>query len=165
MHNEPLLARFGERLLHITERTEALARILREGVSSAGFEVVLVECPSVTPLAHSEGRGQGIWTRSQAFDPAMMENIYAGYGSEEGGVLCTVAFGLSVVKRRKEGEARRYQQPANLDVKGEQGATRSRADLLGPTLLVKPKVLLESVKELVGKPPPPPTTTLIISTG
>ena len=162
MHVEPLWARFGERVLHITERTEALARILREGVNSARFEVALVERPSVTPLARSGGRGQGIWTRSQAFDPATMENMYAGYGSEECGVLCTVAFGLSVVKRRKEGEARRYEQPAYLDVKGEQEAARSRAN--ETTLLVKPKVLLKSVGELVGKPPPL-TTTMIISTG
>ena len=148
VHNEPLRSRFGEKLSYITERTEALARILREGVSSAWFEVV-VERPSVTPLARSKGRGQGIWSTSQAFDPATMENMYAGYGSEECGVLCTVAFGLSVVKRRKEGEAGRDQQPAHLDMKGEQGATRSKADLLETTLLVKPKVLLESVKELL----------------
>ena len=149
VHNEPLWARFGEKLSHISERTEALARILREGVSSAWFEVV-VERPSIAPLARSEGRGQGIWSSSQAFDPATMENMYAGYGSEECGVLCTVAFGLSVMKRRKEGEAGRDQQLAYLDVKGEQGATRSKADLLETTLLVKPKVLLESVKERMG---------------
>jgi len=149
VHNEPLRSRFGEKLSHITERTDALARILREGVSSAWFEVV-VERPSVTPLARSKGRGQVIWSGSRAFDPATMENMYAGYGSEECGVLCTVAFGLSVVKRRKGGEAGRdQQQPAHLDMKGEQGATRSKADLLETTLLVKPKVLLESVKELL----------------
>ena len=149
VHDEPLRSRFGEKLSHITERTEALARILREGVSSAWFEVV-VERPSVTPVARGKGRGQGTWSSSQTFDPAMMENMYAGYGSEECGVLCTVAFGLSVVKRRKEGEAGRDQQLAYLDVKGEQGATRSNADLLETTLLVKPKVLLESVKERMG---------------
>ena len=148
VHNEPLRARFGEKLSHIAERTEGLARILREGVSSAWFEVV-VERPSVTPLARSKGRGQGIWSSSQAFNPTTMENMYAGYGSEECGVLCTVAFGLSVVKRRKEGEAGRAQQPVCLDMKGEQGATRSKGDLLETTLLVKPKVLLESVKELL----------------
>ena len=148
VHTEPLRTRFGEKLSHITERTEALARILREGVSSAWFEVV-VERPSVTPLARGKGRGQCIWSSSQAFDAATMENMYAGYGSEECGVLCTVAFGLSFVKRRKEGEAGRDQQSAYLDMKGEQGATRSKADVLETTLLVKPKVLLESVKELL----------------
>lgn len=147
VHNEPLRARFGEKLSHIGERTDALARILREGVSSAWFDVV-VERPSVTPVARSKGR-EGIWPSSQAFDPTTMENMYAGYGSEECGVLCTVAFGLSVVKRRKEGEAGRGQQPAYLDMKGDQGATRSKANLLETTLLVKPKVLLESVKELL----------------
>jgi len=77
-----------------------------------------------------------------------MENMYAGYGSENCGVLCTVAFGLSVVKRRKEGDGR-VQRPPYLDMKSEAGATRSKADLLESTLLVKPKVLLESVKELL----------------
>ena len=153
VHHEPLQARFGEKLSHIAERTEALARILREGVSSAWFKVeVVVERPSVTPLSRSKGRGQGISFNSQAFDPTVMENVYAGYGSEECGVLCTVAFGLSVVKRRKEGEARRGQESAYLD-------TQSKADLLETTLLVKPKVLLESADEHVGKP------TLIISIG
>ena len=151
MHNEPLRARFGERLSHITGRTEALARIVREGVNSAWFSVVVEQPrPSVTPQARGKGpsHGQGsIWSSSPAFDPATMENVYAGYGSEECGVLCTVAFGLSVVKRREEGEGGREQQSACLDMKGEQGPTRNKADVLEATLLVKPKVLLESVEE------------------
>jgi len=148
VHSEPLRARFGEKLSHIAEQTELLARILREGVSSAWFEV-LVERPAATPLATSKGHGRDIWPASQAFDPTTMENMYAGYGSEKCGVLCTVALGLSVVKRRKEGEVGRDQEPSYLDMKGKQEATRSRTDLLESTLLVKPKVLLESVKELL----------------
>ena len=74
-----------------------------------------------------------------------MENMYAGYGNEGCGVLCTVAFGLSVVKRRKEGLGG---SNSYMDMKGETGVTQSKADLLESTLLVKPKVLLESVKEL-----------------
>ncbi|KAH9960812.1 hypothetical protein BC827DRAFT_1155571 [Russula dissimulans] len=146
VHSEPLRARFGEAVSHITERTEALARTLREGVSSAWFEVV-VERPSVTPSAPS--KGHDVWPGSQPFDPCTMENMYAGYGSEECGVLCTVAIGLSMVKRRKEGEAGKDRQPSYLDMKGEAGAAQTRADLLESTLLVKPKVLLESVKELL----------------
>jgi hypothetical protein len=148
VHSEPLLARFGEKLSHIAEQTETLARVLREGVSSAWFEVV-TERPAATPLATSKGHGRDIWPASQAFDPKTMENMYAGYGSEECGVLCTVAFGLSVIRRRKEGRVGKDQQPSYLDMKGEEGTTRSRADLLESTLLVKPKVLLESVKELL----------------
>ena len=149
VHSEPLRARFGEKLSHIAELTETIARMLREGVSSAWFEV-LVERPSVTPRVRSKGRAPDVWLGSQAFDPATMENMYAGYGSEECGVLCTVAFGLSVVKRRKEGAAGREQRPSYLDMKSEVGATRSKAaGLLESTLLVKPKVLLESVKELL----------------
>jgi hypothetical protein len=148
VHSEPLRARFGEKLSHIAERTEALAHMLREGVSSAWFEVV-VERPSVTPPVRSKGRAPDVWLGGQAFDPATMDNMYAGYGSEECGVLCTVAFGLSVVKRRKEGEAGREQRPSYLDMKSEAGATRSKPDLLESTLLVKPKVLLESVKDLL----------------
>lgn len=148
VHSEPLRARFGEKLSHIAEQTETLARMLREGVSSAWFEAV-IERPSVTPSVRSKGRAPDVWLGGQAFNPVTMENMYAGYGSEECGVLCTVAFGLSVVKRRKEGEAGREQRPSYLDMKSEAGATRSKADLLDSTLLVKPKVLLESVKELL----------------
>jgi hypothetical protein len=147
-HREPLRARFGEAVSHITERTEALARILREGVSSAWFEIA-VESPSVTPIARSKGRPRDVWPSCRAFDSAVMENMYAGYGNEKCGVLCTVAFGLSVVKRRKGGEVEEDRQPSYLDMKGGAAATRSRAELLDSTLLVKPKVLLESVKELL----------------
>ncbi len=148
-HREPLRARFGEAVSHIAERTEALARIFREGVSSAWFEIV-VESPSVTPVARGKGRVGGVWPSCRAFDPALMENMYAGYGNEACGVLCTVAFGLSVVKRRKGGEVEEDRQPSFLDMKGGEAiATRSRAELLESKLLVKPKVLLESVKELL----------------
>ncbi|KAH9037823.1 hypothetical protein EDB85DRAFT_1934721 [Lactarius pseudohatsudake] len=148
-HREPLRARFGDAVSHITERAEALARVLREGVSSAWFEIV-VESPSVAPVARGKGRAGGVWPSCRAFDSAVMENMYAGYGNEACGVLCTVAFGLSVVKRRKGGEVEEERQPSYLDMKGgEAVATRSRAELLESTLLVKPKVLLESVKELL----------------
>jgi len=147
-HREPLRARFGEAVSHIAERTEALALILREGVSSAWFQVV-VESPSMTPVAHGKGRAGDVWPSCRAFDPAVMENMYAGYGSEQCGVLCTVAFGLFVVKRSKGGEADETRQPSYLDMKGEADAKRSRAELLESKLLVKPKVLLESVKELL----------------
>jgi hypothetical protein len=147
VHREPLRARFGDALSHIAERTEALARILREGVSSAWFEVV-VERPCTTPAApRGKGSAQDVWPSCRTFNPAVMENMYAGYGSEDCGVLCTVAFGLSVVKRRKEVE--NGEDSHHLDMKGETGAARSRAEVLETTLLVKPKVLLESVKELL----------------
>ena len=147
-HREPLRARFGEAVSHIAERTDALARILREGVSSAWFEIS-VESPSVTPVARGKGRSREVWPSCRAFDPAVMENMYAGFGNEKCGVLCTVAFGLSVVKRRQGGGVEEDQQPSYLDMKGGAAATRSRAELLESTLLVKPKVLLESVKELL----------------
>ncbi|KAN0139021.1 hypothetical protein V8E53_003409 [Lactarius tabidus] len=148
-HREPLRARFGEAVSHITERTEALARILREGVSSAWFEIA-VESPSVTPVARGKGgRTRDVWPSCRAYDATVMENMYAGFGNEKCGVLCTVAFGLSMVKRRKGGEVEEDQQPSYLDMKGGAVATRSRAELLESTLLVKPKVLLESVKELL----------------
>jgi hypothetical protein len=148
VHREPLRARFGDALSHIAERAEALARILREGVSSAWFDVV-VERPSTTPASRGKGSAQDVWPSCRTFDPAAMENMYAGYGSEDCGVLCTVAFGLSVVKRRKEGETGGNWQSSHLDMKDDAGAARSRAELLDSTLLVKPKVLLESVKELL----------------
>jgi hypothetical protein len=112
-HREPLSARFGEAASHIAERTEALARILREGVSSAWFEIA-VESSSVTPIARGKGRPRDVWPSCRAFDSAVMENMYAGYGNKKCGVLCTVAFGLSVVKRRKGGEIEEDRQPSYL---------------------------------------------------
>jgi len=118
-------------------------------VSSAWFEIA-IESPSVTPVARSsKGRPRDVWPSCRAFDAAVMENMYAGYGNEACGVLCTIAFGLSVVKRRKGGEVEEDRQPSFLNMKGGGDATRSRAELLESTLLVKPKVLLESVKELL----------------
>ena len=114
-------------------------------MSSAWFQIA-VESPSVTPVARGKGHP---WTSCRAFDPAVMENMYAGYGNERCGVLCTTAFGLSVVKRKKGGEVEEDLQPSYLDMKGGAIATRDRAELLESTLLVKPKVLLESVKELL----------------
>ncbi|KAI0264443.1 hypothetical protein BC834DRAFT_844086 [Gloeopeniophorella convolvens] len=152
VHREPLRTRFGDAITHIAERAEGLARALREGVSSAWFEVV-VESPAVaTPVGR--GKGRALWAGCQSFDPAVMENMYAGYGSEDCGVLCTVAVGLAMVRRRREedvlaGDWQSHLQPAHLDIKGEAGAARGRDDLLESTLLLKPKVLLESVKDLL----------------
>ena len=81
--------------------------MLCEGVSSAWFEVV-AKHPSVTPPAHSKGRVHAIWFSGQAFDPATWK-MYAGYENKECGILCQVTFSFSVVKQRKEGEARREQ--------------------------------------------------------
>jgi hypothetical protein len=48
VHSEPLRARFGEKLSHIVDLTETLARMLREGASSAWFELI-----SRTSLSYS----------------------------------------------------------------------------------------------------------------
>jgi hypothetical protein len=50
------------------------------------------------------------------------------------------------------GGAGREQRPSYMDMKGETGVTRRKADLLEGTLLVKPKVLLESVIGLFSNP-------------
>ena len=80
---EPLRARFGKAVSHIAERTVALARILREGVSSIWFEIA-VECPSVAPVVRGKGRP---WFSCRAFDLTVMKNMYAGSGNEKCGVL------------------------------------------------------------------------------
>jgi hypothetical protein len=64
-----------------------------------------------------------------------MENTYAGYGDESADVLCTIALGLGVVKRKES---------AAEDGVEDEGRTE-----LDRTLLVKPKVILESVHELL----------------
>ena len=83
---EPLRAHFGKAVSHIAERTVALVRILRGGVSSVWLEIT-VESPSVTPVAQGKGRTRDVWPSCRAFDLTVMKNMYAGSGNEKCGVL------------------------------------------------------------------------------
>ena len=53
-----------------------------------------------------------------------MENTYAGFGDEAADVLCSIALGLEVVRKRDAGDVER-------------------------TILLKPAVVLENVTELL----------------
>ncbi|KAI0322733.1 hypothetical protein OF83DRAFT_424645 [Amylostereum chailletii] len=112
----PLAERFGDSVARIAELAESLARAVREGVSSAWFDVRV-----------EDGR-----SAAKKFDGKSMENVYAGFGDECANVLCSITLGLAVVKR-KNGEE---------DEKDKDGPLES-------TLLLKPKVILESVKALL----------------
>ena len=84
---------------------DELARTVREGVASAWFSV------RVAPARAT-------------FDSGAMENTYAGFGDEAADVLCSIALGLEVVRKRDAGDVER-------------------------TILLKPAVVLENVTELL----------------
>ncbi|KZV72999.1 hypothetical protein PENSPDRAFT_323693 [Peniophora sp. CONT] len=102
---EPLVERFGGAVAHVGKLADDLARMVREGVASAWFSVRVAPARS-------------------AFDAGAMENTYAGFGDEAADVLCSVALGLEVVRKRDAGDVER-------------------------TLLLKPTVVLENVTELL----------------
>ncbi|THH27605.1 hypothetical protein EUX98_g6569 [Antrodiella citrinella] len=97
---EVLLTRYGAHLARISERAERLASAVREGVMSASFDVMWVrpaECGK-------EG------AKSKRFDDVWMEDVYESVemGDERGsGVMCTVEFGLMLVRKSSAPEKRR----------------------------------------------------------
>ncbi|KAL6302510.1 hypothetical protein BKA93DRAFT_736801 [Sparassis latifolia] len=126
VHRDPLRTRFGGALARIGERAERIAGAVKEGVMSGVFEVTWVTGKGV-----SNGLGkEGEWW----FDRATMDNVYAGHGSERCKVLCTVEFGLLCVQRVGW---------ASANVNGNE------VDSHVINLLLKPKVLLESVSEIL----------------
>ncbi|KAL1940219.1 hypothetical protein VTO73DRAFT_9171 [Trametes versicolor] len=95
-----------------------------------------------------------------AFDPETMENVYAGYGNEKCRVLCTVELGLAFRRRvpqeeredeSVDGDGMPAKAAAELGV-GSRVPSQSSADAgmrMDRTLLLKPKVLLESVVDIL----------------
>ncbi len=94
-----------------------------------------------------------------AFDPETMENVYAGYGNERCRVLCTVELGLAF-RRRLPQEEREDESvdgdgmPAKTAGLGADGRVPSLGSTdagmrMDRTLLLKPKVLLESVVDIL----------------
>ncbi|EPQ54231.1 hypothetical protein GLOTRDRAFT_111590 [Gloeophyllum trabeum ATCC 11539] len=84
------------------------------------------------------------------FDPAIMENVYkdvnptspATDSDRDQNVLCTVEFGLVCIRRDSNGtDANGSKSPQHEDRKGEES--------MSCTWLVKPKVLLESVRDIL----------------
>lgn len=115
---------------------------------SAAFEVVVAP-PSI-------GNTSG-------FDESTMDNVFAGIsGADKGRVLCTVEFGLACVRKSPSTmpsspvEAESPSIPSSLNsVNGratvgtiDTGSSYASAPF-NRSLLMKPKVLLESVKEVL----------------
>lgn len=140
----------------IGQRAAEIARAIREGVMSAAFEVVVVP-----PAIGNTSR----------FDEATMANVFAGIsGAEKGRVLCTVEFGLACVRRagstgaatspdhNAHSHKRNSSHGSHASSTNGNGTTAlSSIDTgsghsLGPltrSLLLKPKVILESVREVL----------------
>jgi hypothetical protein len=119
----PVVERFGDAVARIADAAAKLAREVRENVSSAWFSVC------VTPPA-------------RAFDDSSMQNTYAGFGDESADVLCTVGLGLEVL-RRVESRVGTEGEQTHAQAQNEKGLQR--------ILLLKPKVILESVKDLLAE--------------
>lgn len=176
-HVQPFRDRFGHTLLRISERVERISNVTNEGIMSSCFEVLWVGSRRKAGLS---GMGEG----EKGFDPQRMENVYAGHGSEKGGVLCTVEFGLMCVRKAGSNGANGespYQQ--QMQHQGEtNGVVRVNGNVNGVTngmvnghmngyaytngvvkpqangtssesvhrsLLLKPKILLNSVVEIL----------------
>lgn len=189
IHRDPLRKRWAEQVERLLERAEGLARIIREGVGSAWFEVCVesgpplmrgagegaVVRPKAVGRSSSVGRANGVngvnggrgsavngkertgeedrepWRR--VYDSVEMDNVYAGYGDENSRVMCTVEFGLTVVKKRNPMSSSAVEDlgrvQASCVAHGRDGDGERRKEVLETTMLLKPKVLLESVKELL----------------
>jgi len=138
---------FGESTRRIQEQALHIARVVKEGVMSGWFELVRVPGAVVppaaegSPLRHRRSSSGGKLGRVKAvrYDEEGMENVFRGFGREDGGVMCTVEFGLVCVTRRKEEVG---------DDAGVGGAQEGW-EVLERRMLMKPKVLLESVEEIL----------------
>lgn len=91
------------------------------------------------------------------FDNNTMENVFHGHSREDGEcvVMCTIEFGLDCMKKVVSDEDlgivfSPIDSPPGFSTWGssEQGSTK--AETMEKRTLVKPKVLLESVLEIMG---------------
>ncbi|KAI0925855.1 hypothetical protein AcW1_008174 [Taiwanofungus camphoratus] len=158
VHREPLRTRFGGALSRIGECAERIAGVIKEGVMSGVFEITWIG---------AKGSGASKKEKDRWFDWATMENVYAGHGSERCKVLCTVEFGLVCVRRvgwtgGSIDGVDAEEHPTSVELRAKvngHGApsinggstvngTRSEG-MLTRNLLLKPKVLLESVAEIL----------------
>jgi hypothetical protein len=151
---------FGDSAKRIQEQAMNIARIVKEGVMSGWFELVRVPGvvvppgPEGSPLKHRRSSSGGKLSRVKAtkYDDEAMENVFKGFGREEGGVMCTVEFGLVCVRKGKE------EAPDSANPQSEEDSKRkpeggcspgAAAQVLERRMLMKPKVLLESVEEML----------------
>ncbi|EMD34021.1 hypothetical protein CERSUDRAFT_117535 [Gelatoporia subvermispora B] len=153
-HREPLRARFGAALVRIGQSAERIASAMKEGVMSTVFQVTWIP-PRGTKRKEKEKEPER-W-----FDWATMENIYAGHASERSRVLCTVELGLTCTRRTgpTAGDSDSTSQEngslnGSVNGYGTNGSTglnyeRMSEPVLTRNLLLKPKVLLESVTDIL----------------
>ncbi|CCL98779.1 uncharacterized protein FIBRA_00784 [Fibroporia radiculosa] len=156
VHRDPLRTRYGGAIARIGERVERIVGVIKEGVMSGVFEVTWVAGKGVASNASRKDKERDRW-----FDWASMENIYAGHGSEQSKVLCTVELGLACVRRVgwAGGSAEQDQSAdARGKVNGHGGAGlngngaangASSEGTLNRSVLLKPKVLLESITDIL----------------
>ncbi|OCH95335.1 hypothetical protein OBBRIDRAFT_788213 [Obba rivulosa] len=149
VHREPLRARFGAALARIGQSAERIAGAVKEGVMSGVFQVTWIP-PRGTRRKELEKEPER-W-----FDWASMENVYAGCpASERSRVLCTLEFGLVCVRKEEsaaeDGEASSRENGLVNGYRSNGSAVLDRAaePVLTRNLLMKPKVLLESVTDIL----------------
>lgn len=106
--------RHRTQLRRVSELANRLAFVLREGTMSTDFQPMFVE--SV-----------------REFSALSMENVYEGYGTSRGRVLCTTEIGLQALTN-----------------KGKDGKDFSAATVERRVVL-KPRVVLESVVQMLDR--------------
>ncbi|TDL19909.1 hypothetical protein BD410DRAFT_821993 [Rickenella mellea] len=107
---EDLKSRYLDQIRSIAEAAYRIAVVVREGTMSTDFQVTFIE-------------------HSRTFSSDRMDNVYEGYGSSRGTVLCTTELGLRCFTQRGTDARSR----------ADDGFVVDRLDVL------KPKVVLESV--------------------
>lgn len=135
---------YGDSVKRIQEQAMNISRVVREGVMSAWFELVRVPASVQTLDEEDTGRAKPYGSPTPPsvavkYDEEGMENVFRGFGREEGGVLCTVEFGLVCIRKDDKED--------NPD--GKRRLPGCKVDPFDRRVLVKPKVLLESVEEML----------------
>lgn len=109
--------------------------------------------PSPHPGPARPRDGKAVVTK---FDHNIMENVFHGFGREDGEcvVMCTIEFGLDCVKKVVSDEDlgimfSPIDSPVGFSPWGTPGKAVSKAEPVERRTLVKPKVLLENVIEIM----------------
>ena len=109
--------------------------------------------PSPLPGLARPRDGKAVVTK---FDHNIMENVFRGYGREDGEcvVMCTIEFGLDCVKKVVSDEDlgimfSPIDSPVGYPTWGIPEKGMSKAETMERRTLVKPKVLLENVVEIM----------------
>lgn len=169
LHRASLQKQFGSVLARISEHAYKLSIAFREGIMSAAFEVVIIPPGggSSSSTSSSKRGGLSVDIPSEVrFDSGTMMDAFANPAdpvdeAEDGGkgnVLCTVALGLACVRRVETANdgTERYITTEFDHGRSTNGIQRTNsstssigipAKVLDRTILVKPKVLLDSVTQ------------------